>query len=85
MYQSYRVGRRPSIPWAVLPAGTRAPEHAARRDRGRGVSDGARRRFQAGDLVFVADTTGRGHVTVAVGKPPFEALFVPAPGPSSVD
>jgi uncharacterized cupin superfamily protein len=49
------------------------------------VSDGARRRFQAGDLVFVADTTGRGHVTVAVGEPPFEALFVPAPCPSSVD
>jgi uncharacterized cupin superfamily protein len=49
------------------------------------VSDGARRRFQAGDLVFVADTTGRGHVTVAVGEPPFEALFVPAPCPSGVD
>jgi hypothetical protein len=26
----------------------------------------------------VSDTTGSGHVTVAVGEPPFEALFVPA-------
>lgn len=42
------------------------------------VSDGARRRFGPGDLVFVSDTTGRGHVTVGVGEPPFEALFVPA-------
>jgi uncharacterized cupin superfamily protein len=42
------------------------------------VSDGARRRFGPGDLVFVGDTTGSGHVTVAVGEPPFEALFVPA-------
>jgi uncharacterized cupin superfamily protein len=41
------------------------------------VSDGARRRFGPGDLVFVSDTTGRGHVTVGVGEPPFEALFVP--------
>jgi uncharacterized cupin superfamily protein len=49
------------------------------------VSDGARRRFQPGDLVFVADTTGRGHVTVAVGEPPFEALFVPAACPPGVD
>jgi uncharacterized cupin superfamily protein len=49
------------------------------------VSDGARRRFQAGDLVFVADTTGRGHVTAAVGEPPFEALFVPAPCPPGLD
>jgi hypothetical protein len=41
------------------------------------VSDGARRRFGPGDLVFVSDTTGSGHVTAAVGEPPFEALFVP--------
>jgi len=40
------------------------------------VSDGTRRRFAPGDLVFVADTTGRGHVTLAVGDPPFETLFV---------
>jgi hypothetical protein len=43
------------------------------------VSDGARRRFGPGGLVFVSDTTGSGHVTTAVGEPPFEALFVPAP------
>ncbi|MDN3354577.1 hypothetical protein [Actinomadura sp. DC4] len=49
------------------------------------VSDGERRRFGPGDLVFVSDTTGRGHVTAAIGEPPFEALFVPAPCPSGVD
>ena len=43
------------------------------------VSDGARRRFEPGDLVYVADTTGAGHVTSAVGEPPLEALFVPSP------
>jgi uncharacterized cupin superfamily protein len=42
------------------------------------VSDGARRRFGPGDLVYVTDTTGSGHVTAAVGEPPFEALFVAA-------
>jgi hypothetical protein len=41
------------------------------------VSDGTRRRFGPGDLVLVTDTTGTGHVTVAVGDPPLEALFVP--------
>lgn len=41
------------------------------------VSDGSRRRFGPGDLVHVSDTTGRGHVTTAVGEPPFEALIVP--------
>ncbi|MFE3188315.1 hypothetical protein ACFXHA_04855 [Nocardia sp. NPDC059240] len=41
------------------------------------TSDGERRRFAPGDLVLAADTEGRGHTTVAVGHPPFEALFVP--------
>ena len=41
------------------------------------VSSGERRRFGPGDLIFVADTTGRGHVSFSVGEPPFEALFVP--------
>jgi hypothetical protein len=41
------------------------------------VSDGTRRRFEPGDLVLVTDTTGSGHLTVAVGNPPLEALFVP--------
>ena len=40
------------------------------------VSDGTRRRFEPGDLVLVTDTTGRGHVTLAVGDPPLEGLFV---------
>ena len=40
------------------------------------VSDGTRRRFEPGDLVLVTDTTGRGHVTFAVGDPPLEGLFV---------
>ena len=43
------------------------------------VSDGSRRRFGPGDLILAADTTGRGHVTTAIGAPPFEGLFVPAP------
>ena len=41
------------------------------------VSSGERRRFGPGDLVFAADTTGKGHVTVSFGEPPFEVLFVP--------
>jgi len=41
------------------------------------VSDGTRRRCEPGDLVLVTDTTGRGHITSAVGDPPLEALFVP--------
>ena len=41
------------------------------------VSDGARRRFDPGDLVLVTDTTGTGHVTFARGDPPIEALFIP--------
>jgi hypothetical protein len=41
------------------------------------VSNGERRRFGPGDLVFVADTTGKGHVSFSVGEPPFEVLFVP--------
>jgi hypothetical protein len=32
-----------------------------------------------------AELTGRGHVTAAVGEPPFEALFVPAPCPPGLD
>ena len=42
------------------------------------VSNGERRRFGPGDLVFVADTTGTGHVSFSVGEPPFEFLFVPS-------
>ncbi|WP_255458652.1 hypothetical protein [Nocardia sp. SYP-A9097] len=28
---------------------------------------------------MATDTEGSGHTTVAVGPPPFEALFIPAP------
>jgi hypothetical protein len=41
------------------------------------VSDGATRRFGAGDLVFAADTSGRGHTTRVVGDQPVEALSIP--------
>jgi hypothetical protein len=41
------------------------------------VSDGTRRRFGPGELVLVTDTTGSGHITVTVGDPPVEALWVP--------
>ncbi len=40
------------------------------------VSDGTCRRFGPGDLVFAADTTGRGHITRTVGEGPFEALGI---------
>jgi hypothetical protein len=45
------------------------------------TSQGETRRFGAGDLLLAADTEGLGHRTVAVGEPPFEALFIPA-GPA---
>lgn len=57
----------PREQWAVMLRGTIEVE----------VSDGTRRRFAPGDLLLVADTAGRGHVTFTVGDPPFEALFVP--------
>lgn len=44
------------------------------------TSDGEQRKFAPGDLLLVTDTEGRGHTTVAVGPPPFEALFIPAQG-----
>jgi quercetin dioxygenase-like cupin family protein len=56
----------PGRQWVVLLRGNLEVE----------VSDGTRRRIEPGDLVFVADTTGRGHITRALGEPPFEALFV---------
>jgi hypothetical protein len=42
------------------------------------VSNGERRRFAPGDLVFVADTTGQGHTSYSAGDPPFELLFIPS-------
>lgn len=59
----------PRKQWVVMLKGTIEVE----------VSDGARRRFGPGDFVLAADVTGSGHVTTAVGEPPFEGLFVPVP------
>jgi hypothetical protein len=42
------------------------------------VSAGTARRFGPGDLVLAADTSGRGHITLTVGDPPFEALIIPS-------
>jgi quercetin dioxygenase-like cupin family protein len=41
------------------------------------ITDGTRRRIGAGDLVFLEDTTGRGHVTRALG--PITNLFLHVP------
>ena len=48
------------------------------------VSDGSQRRFGPGDLLLVADTTGTGHVTVGVGDPPLEGLFIPVAGTTAL-
>jgi hypothetical protein len=40
------------------------------------ISDRTRPRFEPGDLVLVTDTTGRGPVTLAVGDPRLERLFM---------
>jgi hypothetical protein len=42
------------------------------------VSDGTSRQFGPGDLVLATDTSGRGHITLTVGDPPFEALIIPS-------
>jgi hypothetical protein len=41
------------------------------------ISDGTRRRIGAGDLVFLEDVTGKGHVTRALG--PITNLFLHVP------
>ena len=40
------------------------------------VSDGEKRRFVAGSIVRVEDTTGRGHVTRVVSAEPVRAVYV---------
>jgi quercetin dioxygenase-like cupin family protein len=40
------------------------------------VGDGEKRRFVAGSIVRVEDTTGRGHVTRVVGTEPVRAVYV---------
>lgn len=41
------------------------------------VSDGTRRRVQAGELVFLEDTTGKGHITRQIG--PITNLYLQVP------
>ncbi|MFI6043891.1 hypothetical protein ACIA8C_19840 [Nocardia sp. NPDC051321] len=41
------------------------------------TGSGEKRVFGPGDLVLATDTDGLGHSTVALGDPPFEALFLP--------
>jgi quercetin dioxygenase-like cupin family protein len=43
------------------------------------VSDGEKRRFVAGSIVRVEDTTGTGHVTRVVGDGPVHAVYVQLP------
>jgi len=43
------------------------------------VSDGEVRRFSAGSLVLLEDTTGKGHLTRVVGSTKVEAVFVQLP------
>jgi hypothetical protein len=43
------------------------------------VSDGEIRRFSAGSLVLLEDTTGKGHLTRVVGSTGVDAVFVQLP------
>jgi hypothetical protein len=45
------------------------------------VGDGEVRRFAPGTLLLMDDTTGKGHITRAVGPEDHVALTVPAPAP----
>ncbi|HUN26686.1 MAG TPA: hypothetical protein VMU67_10285 [Steroidobacteraceae bacterium] len=45
------------------------------------VGDGEVRRFGPGSLLLMDDTTGKGHITRAVGKVDHIALTIPAPAP----
>jgi hypothetical protein len=44
------------------------------------VSNGEKRRFVAGSIVRVEDTTGRGHITRVVSAEPVRAVYVQLPG-----
>jgi quercetin dioxygenase-like cupin family protein len=46
------------------------------------VGDGEVRRFAPGTLLLMDDTTGKGHITRAVGSEDHIALTVPAPAPA---
>jgi quercetin dioxygenase-like cupin family protein len=43
------------------------------------VSDGEKRRFVAGSIVRVEDTTGRGHITRVIGDVEVSAVYVQLP------
>ena len=43
------------------------------------VSDGEKRRFSAGSLVLLEDTTGKGHLTRVAGSTGVDAVFVQLP------
>ena len=45
------------------------------------VGDGEVRRFGPGSVLLMDDTTGKGHITRAVGSEDHVALTVPAPSP----
>jgi quercetin dioxygenase-like cupin family protein len=65
-------GRHPTprLQWFVQLAGVVEVE----------TSDGEKRRFVAGSLIRVEDTTGRGHVTRVLGDVDVCAVFVQLPG-----
>ena len=43
------------------------------------VSDGKKLRVKPGDVVLMADTTGKGHITASVGMEDHVALVIPVP------
>jgi hypothetical protein len=42
-----------------------------------GIGDGTVRRFKAGDVISIEDTTGQGHSTRSVNGQPLKEVFVP--------
>jgi len=44
------------------------------------VSDGKKMRVKPGDVLLMADTTGKGHITTCVGTEDHVALIIPVPG-----
>ena len=43
------------------------------------VSDGKKMRVKPGDVLLMADTTGKGHITACVSKEDHVALIIPVP------
>jgi len=41
------------------------------------IGDGTVRQFHAGDILLAEDTTGRGHISRAIGDEPRESLMIP--------